>query len=204
MRRGVVIGVLGLVAALGLVGVWGCQSLTPEQQQKVDAASTALTDAAKKAEAVKATFDAYAKEYDAIKTRVDAGESIPAVLVSRYQQLAGLLAQTKVDVVEAVEKVKTAKASLVEALDAGVKWYSFLQPVLLILLGVAGGYFPAAAPALGALRTVIQGVSVYAKANPAQGDVLKKAILAKSREPGVKNKLTVDGYVQRFDPKAAA
>lgn len=202
MRRGVIIGLLGLLAALGLVGVWGCQSLTPEQQQKVDVASAALSDAATKAETVKATFDAYAKEYDAIKTRVDAGEAIPAVLVSRYQQLAGLLAQTKTDVVEAVAKVTDAKAKLQEALDAGVKWYNFLQPVMLILLGVAGGFFPGAAPAIAIAKTVIQAVGAVAAKDPAAGQVIKDAVLAQSRKDGTETSL--DKLVQRVDPPKAA
>jgi len=202
MRRGIIIAVLGLLAATGLVGMWGCESLTPAQQQTVDVATAALTDAAKKAETVKATFDAYAVEYDTIKKRVDAGESIPAVMVSRYQQLAGLLAQTKTDVVEAVAKVTTAKDALTRALDAGVKWYSFLQPVLLILLGVAGGFFPAAAPALAVARTVIQAVGAVAAKDPAAGDVIKEAVLAQSRLNGTETVL--DKIVQRVDPPKVA
>jgi hypothetical protein len=198
MRRGVIIGLLGLVAALGLVGVWGCQSLTPEQQQKVDVANAALAEAAKQAEVVKTTFDGYVKEYDAIKSRIDAGESIPAVLVARYQQLFALISQSKTDVVESVAKVTDAKVKLKEAIDAGVKWYSFVSPILLILLGVAGGYFPAAAPAIAIAKTLIQGGAAFCAANPDKAQAYKDTVLDKSRDN--KNETAVDNLVQKYDP----
>jgi hypothetical protein len=198
MRRSVVIAVMGVVAAAALVCNWACQSLTPEQQRTVDVATAALTDAAAKAEVIKKTFDAYVAEYNAIKARIDGGDSIPAAVVARYQQLVALISQTKNDVQDSVAKVTTAKDALAKALDAGVKWYNFLQPVLLILCGVATGFFPAAAPALAVAKTVIQAIGVVSAKDPAAGQVIKDAVLTQSRENGTE--AAVDAAVQKHDP----
>lgn len=200
------IAVLVLVSLCGLV-VAGCVTYTPEQQALITKSNVALSDAAKTAEQVKATFDAYAAEYDGIKKRVDAGEAIPAILVSRYTQLAALIFQAKNDVQESVAKVTTAKVALKEAIDSGVPWYAAIPwaTILVGALSLAGGYFPAAASAFAIARTVIQAVGTVTAKDPAAGQVIKDAVLAQSRADGTETSL--DKLVQRVDPpppKAAA
>jgi hypothetical protein len=73
---------------------------------------------------------------------------------------------------------------------------------MLILLGVAGGFFPGAAPAIAIAKTVIQAVGAVAAKDPAAGQVIKDAVLAQSRKDGTETSL--DKLVQRVDPPKAA
>jgi len=190
----------GFIAAL--LVTFGCQvALTPEQQAVADKASAALLAAGAQVEVVQATLEKYIAEYKTIKAKIDAGESLPAVLVSRFAELQGLIKGGVADIQVSVAKVQEAKKALQAALDAGVKWYNsgLFLTLLGIIGGIAGTYFPVARPAIAAVQTMVQGVAEYNKVNPAGGGQIKKAILAKSRVLGTE--LSLDAMVQTYDPK---
>lgn len=194
------------IAVLGLV-MMGCQSVTPEQKAKADAAKTAFNEAAKTAESVQAILAAHVQEYNAIKVRVDAGEAIPAVLVSRYVELSKLIAKDVVDVKDAVAKYDAAKKANDEAAAAGVAWYNRVDWLTIgkvaagIALGVASIYFPVAAPAIKAAQSGIMAVAAVNAKDPVAGQVMKDAVLDASRALGVEAK--VDALVQKYDPPKA-
>lgn len=133
----------GFIAAL--LVTFGCQvALTPEQQAVADKASVALMAAGAQVEVVQATLEKYLAEYKTIKAKIDAGESLPAVLVSRFAELQGLIKGGVADIQVSVAKVQEAKKALQAALDAGVKWYNsgLFLTLLGIIGGIAGTYFP--------------------------------------------------------------
>lgn len=200
MKKGIIALITGVLVLLG------CQvELTPEQQALVDKSNAALKAAADQVAVVQTTVDGYIAEYKTIKAKIDSGESIPAILASRFAELTALIKGGVADIQTSVAKVTDAKKALEEAMNAGVKWYNsqILINIVLLLCGAAGVYFPVAAPAIAAIKTVVQAVAVVNKVNPAAGALVKKAVLTQSREVG-DNELSVDSYIQRYDPKIKA
>ena len=194
---------LAFLAVLALFLV-GCQEMTPEQRAKADAAKAAFNEAAATAEKAKAIMAAHVQEFNAIKIRVDAGESIPAVLVSRYAELSQLIAKDVIDVQDAVTKFNAAKKANDEAAAAGVAWYNRVdwwtvgKVAAGIAVGVASVYFPLAAPAAKAAQAGIVAVAAVNAKDPAAGQAIKDAVLEASRALGVEAKM--DALVQKYDP----
>lgn len=211
-----------IFAAVALaLGLAGCQTMTPEQKAKSDAAKNAFAEAGLVVEKAQTQLDVFMAEYKLIKARLDAGESLPAVLVTRYAELQKLIAGATVDVREAVAKYDAAKKANEEAALAGVAWYNRIDWWTVgkvasgIAIGLAGLYFPALKPLAAAGQAVIQGVAGTAPALAELGkdgklpalsveqqaavmQIVKDSVLAKSRELGVEGKL--DALVQQFDP----
>jgi hypothetical protein len=178
----------------------GCQTLTPEQQVKANAAQAAMTDATAQLAKIRGMVDGWIAEYNAIKARIDAGESIPAALVARYAELSKLISQGAADVQSAIAKVQTAKKAYDDAIAAGVAWYNNIpwSGIAGALLGIVGIYFPVVRPATMAAQAVIQGVAAVAAKDSAAGQLAKDAVLSSSRALGVET--VVDNLVQKYDP----
>lgn len=186
----------------------GCQTMTPEQQAKAEKSQAAYNLAAETLAKSQKLLDDLVGEYKALQARLDAGESLPSALVTRYAELRALVTRAAANVGEAVKAYDVAKKANDEAAAAGVAWYNRLDWWTIgkvaagVLVGVAGVYFPVARPAAAAVQACVAGVAAVAKDDPGAGQLVKDAVLASSRALGVEAKL--DGYVQKFDPPAEA
>lgn len=193
---------------IGLVLLVGCQDKTPEQKAKQDAAFAAQREAADKLAKVESVFNAHVKEYNEIKAMIDAGQDIPAVLVTKFDKLKGLITEDYALFKEAKASFDNAKKTYDEATAAGLAWYDKIdwwtvgKVAAGIAVGVAGVYFPVAAPAVRAAQACITAVSAVNAKDPSAGQLVKDAVLDASRALKVEAK--VDALVQRFDPPAQA
>jgi len=199
MRRWI-IGLVFVVCGVTVATLPACQPLTPEQQEKVDEAEADFNEAHAAVETIAETMKQNVAEYEAIKQRIDLGESLPAAVISRYAQLRDLIRKNAEDVKVAVARFRDAKQSFDDAKAAGVPWYQvILQPVLGIAAGVAGTYFPFLRPVLLAAQSMAIGVRNYTRANPDEGKEVKKAI-AKASDVSPKTVAMVHRIAQKVDP----
>jgi len=186
-----------------LFGLIGCQSLTPEQQKAADKAQAEMLAATAVLNTIQTTVQGYIDEYTTIKAKIDAGESIPATVVSRFAQLTQLIAQSNTNVQDAIAKVQAAKKAYDEAIAAGVAWYNNIpwQGIGGALLSLLALYFPVLRPLATMAQVGVQATTAVASVDPDAGQKLKDAMLKASRDLGVETKF--DALVQKYDPPSA-
>lgn len=195
---------LAMFLALTSLLTFGCQTLTPEQKAKADMARAAFTDAGAVVASTKTQLELFLAEWRLIKGRIDAGESIPAVLAARFARLGELITGAITDYQAAVVRFEAAKKASEEAALAGVSWYNRVDWWTVgkfatgLAVGVASIWFPLTAPAMKAAQAVVLAVSAVNAKDQAAGQLVKDAVLASSRALGVEAR--VDALVQKFDP----
>lgn len=190
---------LPLVLAL-LLALVGCKTMTPEQQAVADRAQAAYTAAGQRVEAIAGTIEAHIAEYDAIRARIAAGETLPEAIKARYAELAALLQADRTNYEGLKAALAEAKKARDAALAAGVPWYESIPWGLIgsVLVGAAGVYFPVARPAAMAAQAVIQGIANHSSTDSAGGATLKGTVLDSARAMGIEAYL--DKLVQKYDP----
>jgi len=200
MRRWLIVFLFGLCGA-GLIALPACSPLTPEQQAAQDQAQEDFKTAQKHVEILAEDLDDLVAEYRTIKKRIDAGESIPATLISRYTVLRDLIREKTQSVKAAMADFNVAKKSLKEAMDLGVPWWQvILGPIIGLATGVAGTYFPYLRPLLMAAQTMATGIGGFSRTNPTEGKRLKESIERLSTKAGPRVATTVDRIAQKVDP----